>query len=49
MVWTAAWTDFVICLLFGWLWGSINSEKRKIGMGIRLPMYIRIVLYRMVC
>ena len=42
MVWTAAWTDFVICLLFGWL-GVHKFREKKIGMGIW------IVLYRMVC
>lgn len=33
MVWTAAWTDFVICLLFGWL-GVHKFREKKIGMGI---------------
>jgi len=33
MVWTTAWTDFVICLLFGWL-GVHKFRERKIGMGI---------------
>jgi TM2 domain-containing membrane protein YozV len=33
MVWTAAWTDFVICLLFGWL-GVHKFRENKIGMGI---------------
>jgi TM2 domain-containing membrane protein YozV len=33
MVWTAAWTDFVICLLFGWL-GAHKFREKKIGMGI---------------
>lgn len=33
MVWTAAWTDFVICLLLGWL-GVHKFRERKVGMGI---------------
>ena len=33
MVWTAAWTDFVICLLFGWL-GVHKFREKRIGMGI---------------
>lgn len=33
MVWTAAWTDFVICLLFGWL-GVHKFREKKVGMGI---------------
>ena len=33
MVWTAAWTDFVIFLLFGWL-GVHKFREKKIGMGI---------------
>lgn len=33
MVWTAAWTDFVICLLFGWL-GVHKFREKKIGIGI---------------
>lgn len=33
MVWTAAWTDFIICLLFGWL-GVHKFREKKIGMGI---------------
>ena len=32
MVWTSAWTDFVICLLFGWL-GVHKFREKKIGMG----------------
>lgn len=30
MVWTAAWTDFVICLLFGWL-GVHKFRERKLA------------------
>ena len=33
MVWTAAWTDFVICLLFGWL-GVHKFRERAILHGI---------------
>ena len=33
MVWTAAWTDFVICLLFGWL-GVHKFREKNIKMGI---------------
>ena len=33
MVWTAEWTDFVICLLFGWL-GVHKFREKRIGMGI---------------
>lgn len=33
MVWTAEWTDFVICLLFGWL-GVHKFREKKTGMGI---------------
>lgn len=32
MVWTSAWTDFVICLLFGWL-GVHKFREKKVGMG----------------
>lgn len=33
MAWTAAWTDFVICFLFGWL-GVHKFREKRIGMGI---------------
>ncbi len=33
MVWTAAWTDFVICLLLGWL-GVHKFREKNVGMGI---------------
>ncbi|MDO5147671.1 MAG: TM2 domain-containing protein [Eubacteriales bacterium] len=33
MVWTAAWTDFVICLFFGYF-GAHKFRERKAGMGI---------------
>ncbi|HBI63116.1 MAG TPA: hypothetical protein DDY31_18240 [Lachnospiraceae bacterium] len=33
IVWTAAWTDFVICLLFGWI-GVHKFREKKIGIGI---------------
>lgn len=33
MVWTAAWTDFIICLLLGWL-GIHKFREKKAGMGI---------------
>lgn len=33
MMWTAAWTDFIICLLFGWL-GVHKFREKNIGMGI---------------
>lgn len=33
MVWTAAWTDFVICLLFGWV-GVHKFREKKFSMGI---------------
>lgn len=33
MVWTSSWTDFVICLLFGWL-GVHKFREKKIGVGI---------------
>lgn len=33
MVWTAAWTDFTICLLFGWL-GVHKFREKRVGMGI---------------
>lgn len=33
MTWTPAWTDFVICLLFGWL-GVHKFREKKTGMGI---------------
>lgn len=33
MAWTPAWTDFVICLLFGWL-GIHRFRERRTGLGI---------------
>lgn len=33
MIWTEAWTDFVICLLLGWL-GVHKFREKKVGIGI---------------